>query len=93
MSTYIKKPIPIEAYRFRKNYDSLLEEPEWIIEAIKDHKVWFYKEDDKPVKMRIQTLEGIMTANLGDYIIQGVRGELYACKPDIFEETYDKVGE
>jgi hypothetical protein len=39
----------------------------------------------------IKTLEGNMTAQPGDYIIQGVKGELYPCKPDIFEQTYDKV--
>lgn len=39
----------------------------------------------------IETLEGVMTANVGDYIIQGVKGEFYACKPDIFEETYERV--
>ncbi|MDP2629968.1 MAG: hypothetical protein Q8P56_01020 [Candidatus Uhrbacteria bacterium] len=39
----------------------------------------------------IHTLEGDMTANKGDWIIKGVKGELYPCKPDIFEATYDKV--
>ncbi len=37
----------------------------------------------------IETLEGTMTANIGDWIIKGVKGELYPCKPDIFEATYD----
>jgi len=41
----------------------------------------------------IHTLEGTMTANIGDYIIKGVNGELYPCKPDIFEKTYEKVQE
>jgi len=39
----------------------------------------------------IQTLEGVMTADPGDYIIKGVKGECYPCKPDIFEQTYEKV--
>lgn len=39
----------------------------------------------------IKTLEGIMTANQNDWIIRGVKGELYPCKPDIFEATYEKV--
>ncbi len=38
----------------------------------------------------IKTLEGNMRAELGDWIIKGVKGELYPCKPDIFEATYDK---
>ena len=39
----------------------------------------------------IQTLEGEMKANPGDYIIEGIAGELYPCKPDIFHKTYEKV--
>lgn len=41
----------------------------------------------------IKTLEGTMRANNGDWIIQGVNGEIYPCKPDIFEKTYDIIGE
>lgn len=39
----------------------------------------------------IPTLEGIMQASIGDYIIKGVQGEYYPCKPDIFKITYDEV--
>ncbi|WP_414079495.1 hypothetical protein [Streptococcus suis] len=42
-------------------------------------------------KLSVVTLEGVMTAKKGDYIIKGVRGELYPCKPDIFAETYERV--
>jgi len=45
---------------------------------------------NKPI-ITIQTLEGKMTAELGDWIIKGVKGEFYPCKPDIFEATYEKV--
>lgn len=41
----------------------------------------------------IHTLEGDMTASIGDYIITGVNGENYPCKPDIFEKTYDEITE
>jgi hypothetical protein len=41
----------------------------------------------------IHTLEGTMRAEIGDYIIKGVQGEFYPCKPDIFEATYEKVSE
>ncbi len=44
-------------------------------------------------EMEIKTLEGIMKANVGDWIITGVHGERYPCKPDIFEETYEEVNE
>lgn len=41
--------------------------------------------------IQIETLEGIMTANPGDWIIKGVKGEFYPCKPEIFEATYEPV--
>jgi hypothetical protein len=41
--------------------------------------------------LRIPTLEGEMTCSLGDWVIRGVKGELYPCKPDIFEQTYEEV--
>ena len=43
------------------------------------------------VEMEIETQEGTMKANKGDWIIKGVKGELYPCKPDVFEMTYEKV--
>jgi len=39
------------------------------------------------------TLEGTMNASPGDYVIRGVQGEFYPCKPDVFEATYERVGE
>ena len=49
-------------------------------------------EDGEPI-LKIQTLEGVMTARIGDWIIKGVKGEFYPCKPDIFEATYVPVSE
>ncbi|MBQ3089506.1 MAG: hypothetical protein IJD21_02975 [Oscillospiraceae bacterium] len=46
---------------------------------------------DKPIK--IETLEGTMQAEVGDYIITGIKGEKYPCKPDIFRLTYEPVSE
>lgn len=46
-----------------------------------------YQTDEE---VEIKTLEGVMKANKGDYIIKGVQGELYPCKPDIFYETYEE---
>jgi hypothetical protein len=43
------------------------------------------------IYFEIETLEGTMKANLGDYIIKGVQGEFYPCKPDIFKATYEEV--
>lgn len=45
----------------------------------------------KPAHIAIDTLEGIMSASAGDFIIKGVRNEFYPCKPKIFEETYERV--
>ena len=47
-----------------------------------------YQTDEE---LEIETLEGTMKANKGDWIIKGVKGELYPCKPDVFEMTYKKV--
>lgn len=44
-----------------------------------------------PLHVEIKTLEGVMVANHGDWIIKGVKGEFYPCKPDIFEATYEPV--
>jgi hypothetical protein len=48
---------------------------------------------DLMLNLRIETLEGSMQVNKGDYIIKGVKGEFYPCKPDIFKLTYDEAGE
>ena len=44
-------------------------------------------------QVKITTLEGVMLGNVNDYIIKGVKGEFYPCKPDVFEQTYDLVDE
>lgn len=49
-----------------------------------------YQTDEE---VEIETLEGVMKANKGDWIIKGVKGELYPCKPDVFDLTYTKVVE
>ena len=55
--------------------------------------VMIQNEDGKDPKIIIETLEGTMYASLGDYIIKGVKGEFYPCKPEIFKETYEKLME
>ena len=50
------------------------------------------RDGDGNPTLKIKTLEGDMTASLGDWIIKGVNGEFYPCKPDVFEKTYDIVG-
>jgi hypothetical protein len=96
---YRKKPVVIEAFQmtFGRRADHV-EWPQWLHEAWnKPHDqegAVFPKEfpdSDGKDQIVIQTKEGLMTVGWGDYIIQGVQGELYACKPDIFEMTYEKV--
>lgn len=91
---YRKKPVVVEAFQwFGDNRQT--EDPEWIIEAIKKGKARIEMSKDYldrvfPV-MLIDTLEGEMLANPGDFIIQGIKGEIYPCKPDIFHATYENV--
>lgn len=90
MAKYRKKPVVIEAFRWTGDATQT-EDPEWICDAIKKEIVWFNNFGTPEVNMEIATLEGNHIANRGDYIIKGVKGELYPCKPDIFEMTYEKV--
>lgn len=88
MAKYRKKSIIVDAFLWTGDWTQK-EDPEWIIEAIKQKKVGFTS--TPPRDMLIQTLEGTMRAKSGDYIIRGVKGEIYPCKPDIFEMTYEEV--
>lgn len=86
---YRKKPVVIEAVEFLGFDDTsnFSERPDWLIKAIyKDETVMLFGE---PNKLTIETLEGPIFANVGDYLIKGVQGEIYPCKPDVFKETYE----
>ena len=89
MSLFRKKPVVIEAFRWTGGEDQT-EDPLWIIDAIKAGTVRFGGIEDG-ICLFIDTLEGTHKANSGDYIIRGVKGELYPCKPDIFLMTYEEV--
>lgn len=92
MPKYRKKPVVIEAFKWTGGPEQN-EDPNWIVEAINNGDVTFigHRAGVGKLVMGIQTLEGLMTAQPGDYIIRGVQGEIYPCKPDIFEATYEKV--
>lgn len=87
---YRKKPVVIEAFKWTGGPEQT-EDPEWITEAIKKGTAYFLHSGTPKAKMMIKTLEGLMMARLGDYVIQGIKGEIYPCKPDIFEASYEKV--
>ena len=80
---YRKKPVVIEAFRFQIDAAA----PDWFMDRVTDNIIIIHEDGT----CDINTLEGIMKSDKGDYIILGVNGEVYPCKPDIFEKTYDKA--
>jgi hypothetical protein len=92
MPKYRKKPVVIEAIEYtgqngdhinRWSNKKVVESP--LLEKTKENPTGDY--------LQVFTLEGMMTAIVGDYIIRGIKGEYYPCKPDIFEKTYEPVEE
>lgn len=88
MTKYRKKPVVIEAIRWDTE-----ENINKIIEWLGSNLIREERDGCAVVGNWIKTLEGNMMVSWGDYIIQGVNGEFYPCKPDIFEKTYEKVEE
>lgn len=84
MPKYRKKPVVIEAIRWTGLNDCL--NGTVFQEGL---HAGLAERTDKALP--IKTLEGTMLANVGDWIIQGVKGEFYPCKPDIFEATYESA--
>lgn len=96
MSKYKKKPVVIEAFKYDGDLENSKGEfyvPKWAVEAYKRGDMYFDSLDSNspPTELFIKTLEGIHHASVGDYIIMGIKGELYPCKPDVFEQTYEEV--
>lgn len=84
---YRKKPIVVDAFRF--GVDNV---PDWCVDEVLSS--WYPVHDEQGREffgVMIETLEGVMTAYSGDYIIKGVNDEIYPCKADIFEKTYERV--
>lgn len=80
---YRKKPVVIEAIQWTgDNWDVL---SNWCAYGLT------YEYPSREKKISIKTLEGTMIADLNDWIIKGIKGEFYPCKPDIFEATYEKL--
>ncbi len=80
-----KKPVVIEAWKC----EAPSRMPQWLYEAMQRGDVRFT--DGAVDSVEIKTLEGTMRADPGDFVIRGVKGEIYPCKPDIFAATYDAV--
>jgi len=90
MAKYRKKPVVIEAHLWDGNSTKF---PPWLDEAVIADRVELAGSGSDDMVLEIKTLEGTMIANLGDWIIKGAAGELYPCRPDIFEATYESVEE
>lgn len=95
IKNYKKKPVVIQAIQWTGK--NLREITTFIDDEVKTNNVYASDMWDAYCDMvdnsglKIHTLEGKMNANVGDYIIRGVQGEFYPCKPDIFEKTYEEV--
>lgn len=96
---YRKKPVVIEAFQMTKDRRSDNSDwPDWLNRAWNKElgEVGYvgcqdFPNSDGTDELFVTTLEGHMRISFGDYIIKGVQGELYPCKPDIFEQTYEAV--
>lgn len=92
MTRYVKKPVEIDAHQF--DYaDPKTGAPDWIMDAMRADRIMFDVDGDA---WYVQTLEsgGLAPRHLisdGDFVIRGIAGELYACKPDIFAASYDEI--
>ena len=95
MPKFRKKPIVIEAFRM-----GIDPRPDWFADKVNLNEIKTFRVDGReqtdPFETSetyciISTLEGMMEGRYGDYIIQGVSGEIYPCKPEIFEKTYEAV--
>jgi len=81
MAKYRKKPVIIDAIKFDKYVTPEMVRNELGANPIVFEAPYFY----------IDTLEGRMEVSIGDYVMKGIKGEFYPCKPDIFEGSYDAV--
>lgn len=88
---YRKKPVIIEAIQWDgKNFDAIMS----FMNKDHGHKLNYENAEEyslKTGKIPIRTVEGTINASSGDWIIKGIKGEFYPCKPDIFEQTYELI--
>lgn len=93
MTCYRKKLIIIEAFKWTGDIEQI-DDPEWICKAIKSGRVWFVNEGTAQVIMALDTIcieDPVKYATRGDWIIKDSDGEIYPCKPKIFEQTYEEM--
>ena len=94
MAKFRKRPVVIEARQFDGSPESANDICRWANNnqpEMDDPNIDYVLRKNEVSDMQCATLEGFMHVSVGDWIIQGVNGEFYPCKPDIFEQTYDPV--
>ena len=96
MAKFIKKPLQIEAFQLTYEVAKGIHPiPIWAKEAHEEKTLQIHYTDKihNSQYAFIETLEGTMEASANDWIIKGIKGEIYPCKPEIFEKTYDLIEE
>lgn len=94
MSVYRKLPVEIQAFQYDGDLIASNGEyyvPLWAVQAHINGILHYESTNERPADLLVKTLEGDMHVSVNDYVIQGVNRELYPCKPDIFEKTYEFV--
>ena len=83
----VKKKIEVDVWQLDGKRGWIVR-PDWVLEKMDTGELYY---DEEFQQWRIETLEGVMLAKNGDYLIKGVKGEIYPCKKDVFEESYEVV--
>lgn len=94
MAKYRKLPVEIEAFQYDGDLlyrNGVYCVPEWAVKALEEGVLFYSMFGNNPAELFVKTLEGNMHVSVDDYVIKGVNGEIYPCKPDIFEQTYELV--
>lgn len=86
MPKFRKKPVVIEAVQWLNQKIVCPPGPMWFVEAEEKGQIQLHGNT-----LSIHTLEGVMEASPGDWIIRGIKGEIYPCKPDIFAASYEQA--
>ena len=90
---FTKRPVTIEAIQWDGTAEGAIPIINWILDNDGTARYWSAEDTGTTARIDIDTLEGVMIAVLGDWIIRGVQGELYTCKDAIFRETYEPAAE
>lgn len=87
---YRKRPLEIDAFQIKPAMKNS-ELPHWALEAMANGKLRLARLSQSTLLVEVTTLEGEMKCGYGDWVIRGIEGELYPCKRDIFEKSYESV--